>query len=258
MDYKKLAIGKNEYEYVEFGSGGKPPLLFVPGFSMKPHEHKSLLKGLGDLVDGVTVKLVGVNYLRNQPVTINQVADCISEIANKIYSGKGFYLAAHSTGASGALCAACHEYISPKGLALWSPVTSKKRTTGGLVTAGIKLGLDEVLNKSTFQFGIRHGIFLYDYFRHPVNSWAITRELAHFDYWMTENFIQCKTRIAYSENDEFGFVPNEYDKQVIRSFFLNPKLLKISVKPKLGHLWPRDNPDVSICEIKKLLNSKSC
>ena len=98
-EYNKISIGQNKLEYYQKGKG--EPLLFLHGYGTRLSHFNELFKKIQEKKDYEIIApiMYGINYLKNQPKTIEEYAELTADFCSKLMLGE-HKLTGYSIGAA--------------------------------------------------------------------------------------------------------------------------------------------------------------
>jgi pimeloyl-ACP methyl ester carboxylesterase len=251
--YEKLRAGANTYEIYRFGTEGKPDMLFMPGFSLRPHYYERMFRNLEGEVNGVSAKIIGLYHLEKPPVSLEEMAADVCTLAENLFDGP-FGYGGHSTGATAGLIAARRLPVS--WLCLFSPLISLDHSWLDLWIKAAKLGIISMADLRKTPFSVPGTLSLaLDVFRDINHSIDLTDSLAGFDYWpISTPQIPCNTKIIFAEKDEFGLVPDDYNLERLQSLHSEKSCVEFITLNRVGHLWPITYPRQASMYIKEMVD----
>ena len=246
--YKTQRVGKENIEFLHRGNG--KPLVFLHGFGIPPTYYQHLLDKLSEHSEVIAPNMYAVNYLKNQPTSIDEYAELTSDFCTALQIGQ-HNMSGHSLG--GAVSFRIGENSSePNSIIGINPVlpieygllgfTGRAIHKGIRESLGITGGLKALIFGNTFSM-----YFIYNLTKDIRSSVETISDISRFSY-KNRKVLQ-PTLILYGNEDEF-FNLNEEVEMEMQEYFEN---ITIEILPGFNHDWPIFHPKRAAKEISDFL-----
>jgi hypothetical protein len=240
----QVKINNQLINYYYFSKKNNPEItLFLHGFGANPSFYKSFLDELIKYTNIIAPCIYGVNYLKNQPQTIDDYLDLTINFKDKLKLDN-CYLMGHSIGATISINLS-QEYNNFKKVFCYNPIVPQYKKYFSFFYEKILIDLKNFFNcnnseikSNKIDFFLNYYLpYTYNFLKKPIKSTKILKEICDYNY--KKNKCKSKTKAIFSLTDEF------FKLDDLRIFYD----LDIIVKkiPVYGHEWLIFNP-------KKALN----
>ena len=238
-EYRTQQVGEESVRYVHQGSGH--PLLFMHGFSIRPHFYEKLIDALSEEHEVIAPEMYGINAFKDQPATMDEYAELTKEFVQAMHLGS-HNMAGHSMGGGVAIMLA-PDSANDTRLALMEPmcpidfkyVASESFLRVVYKTArqlkGSTGGLDATI------FGLKGMGFTTDLAKNVTATLGIVRDIVNFTH---EKGFPRSTLYFMTEDDEMLPYTDELRDELRKDENVDLRILEGNV----GHDWPVIIPNV--------------
>ena len=242
--YRTQKVGKEIIRYLHQGSG--EPLVFLHGFGFRPSYYLPLLNLLAEHFEIIAPAMYGINYLNEQPVTIDEYADLTLNFCSSLRVDY-HCVAGHSLG--GAVAFKTGDKISKQfHLIGINPVLPVDYGIMGFVLRALYKNIREALGITG---GMRAVLFgnsillssLFNLLKDKGSSIDIVSSIRSFTYYTMQ--ITQPVLLLYGERDEFFSLDEKITGQVKGAF----KEATIKRLGKMNHDWLIFYPELAVREI---------
>jgi len=246
--YRIQKVGQENIHYLHKGSGA--PLVFLHGFGCNPSYYLPLLNHLANKFEIIAPKMFGINYLKKQPVSINEYAELAlgfcSSLGVELYCMVGHSLGSIVAFKTGDILS---EYFYLVGM---NPVLPVDYDLLGFTARAIYKNIRESLGIAG---GFRAVLFgntilppaLFNLLKNMSASIDTVKDIRSFTYHNMS--VTQPTLILYGEKDEFFNLDDRVNEQIKCSF----AHLTIKRLNKLNHDWPIFHPKLAAQEISDFI-----
>lgn len=249
MTKKSIIIEKNNIIYYEYGSSNKENVVFLHGFSYSP-KHYSFLKELGENYRVIAPLMYGINYLKEQPRTLDEYAE-LTKVFLKSLKIKPKYLLGHSMG-GGVAYLISSKQKNIKKLILLNPVLENNKKVCKFILNSINKNKRNLSNKVKKEIKLDFSTYfkyLFSYallvFKKPLTTIKLIKNISKFSY---KKKLTTPTTLIYGTEDEFF----KLNKTKLKKL----KKLEIIELKTYNHDWPLLNPKKAKEEFLKSIKKK--
>jgi len=251
--YRTQKVGQENIRYLHKGRGN--PLVFLHGFGGRPSYYLSLLNLLSENFEIIAPEVYGINYLKQQPISINEYAELTLGFCSSL--GVDHHcMVGHSMGGAVAFRignnVSDHFYLI--GINPVLPVdygllgfTARATYKSIRESLGITGGLRAILLGNTVPIPA-----ILNLLRNMGASIDAVSDICNLTY-QNMNVTQ-PTLILYGEKDEF-FILDEGITRQIKDSFDRVTIKRLS---KLNHDWLIFYPELAAQEISNFCSSGYC
>lgn len=225
-------------------------MVFLHGFGCGPSYYLPLLNHLAEQFEIIAPKMFGINYLKNQPVSINEYAELTLDFCSSL-GAEPCCVVGHSMGSIVAFKTGdiLSEYVCLVGM---NPVLPVDYDLFGFIARAIYKNIRESMGITgglrAIRFGNAIGPFaLFNLPRNMPASIHTLKDIRNFTY--QKMTVAQPTLILYGEKDEFFKLDGGINDHIKGSF----AHLTIKRLNKFNHDWPIFYPKLAAQEISDFI-----
>jgi pimeloyl-ACP methyl ester carboxylesterase len=232
MKYKQK-VGANNIRFTRQGVGN--PILFLHGFGIPSRHYRKVFQDLAKNNEVIAPDMYGINYLTNQPISINEYAELTHELQTALKIGPCI-VAGHSLGGTVGFTMATNSSDITQTIGI-NPTLPVAYGTNSFLRKSIYKGIRETLGLAGGFKSVKFGLtlplpFAFNLARNFKASSKTVADICAHDYSKIE--VTQPSTILYGTDDEFFQLTQSIEEKIKRSF----KNLDIKKIKKMNHDWP--------------------
>lgn len=249
MEYKILYLNGERIRYIKEGRG--QTLVFLHGFSIRPHNYKILIEELSESFEVLAPDMYGTNYLKNQPKTIDEYAELTHDFCQKFNTGR-CYLSGHSLGGQISFILG-EEAPCDVGLIIAiNPMITNNPNYSNFLIGPLKTGIRKMLGfyggLKSIPRAMRISLeSIINILRNLNASASNLSDITKFNY--DSLAIKQPTLILFGDRDEYFTLDDRTEEQINKAFCQ----LEIKRLNGYGHDWPLFKGEETAQHIKDFL-----